>query len=1078
MSTPPLTQRRLPDPIVWDCVDRYEVALRQLPSVDVRDFFPPESSPSYHSTAIELLRITIEHSWSHGQSDVLTKMLDALPWVRRDKQLLAEIAFEDYRQANAAGVSVAAAEYAERFEIDVSQWGDGLRRSGVSDASVEQDDSQQSSANTFRESTPTETSGARQASTRYGSQRVDGGIRESWKRLEQYSRFDEFELLGLLGKGAFSRVYLALQTKLASRPVVLKITASPLRESERLARLQHEGIVPVYSIHHDQGLYAICMPLLGSATLQEFIASGARDAITIEGQSIRWNSAEGQVGPLEPALEEDDRRLRMTIQRASDRCASRLTEAGYRGRMEASSNQTSTKRTYVDAMLEIGCRLAQALQHAHDRGVLHRDVKPANVLLTDRGDPMLLDFNLAEVSDDQFDLARSVVGGTLPYMSPEQLRAMRGESVEVTAASDVYALGVVLYQLLTGRLPHAFDATQSSDIDRAFAEVQKPFLSPSQLNPKVSPAVTSIVMKCLAIDLSRRYVTAGQVAEDLRRQLNHQPLRFASDRSMRERATKFLRRHPQLRSTSLLITLLTAASVALAFGGVAWNYERSQQEALRRFDQFVASARNTEASLFFPDGGSSTTGIDRGIQTLALYEVLGESDWTQQASVQNLPETQKRQLILQTAQLLSLLSRHVMSRDDQSDESLIFTSSITHTEVDSAELLRESQRILEKFDSTDSSRVEASANDPLLVASDKFLLRDFRAAIEVLEEAIETEPERFALWFLAGKCHYELREYREADGCFAAAARIDSTSALSLVARAACQYWQQDFTRSLSLLDQAEQLDSSIASLYANRALNHERLNDLAAALKAIDRAIELESESLRHRSVRSRLRRAAGDVAGAEDDFSQLRQVVPRDGEGWILRGLARLSVSAEDAIADFRRAASFPESRPIALQNVAHVQSEILGDRVAAIETLDELLADYPDFLPARTGRAVLHARQGDRVMALEDVQAVPASSLTPQLHYQIACVYSLLSSDDPSLTELAFEHLSKSLAPAYGSAILASDADLKPLAELPRFQAISAGITALSNNIDEDNSRSTTPQPTRRVPSSSESRQENAP
>src|SRR5207247_8782205 len=103
----------------------------------------------------------------------------------------------------------------------------------------------------------------------------------------------------------------------------------------------------------------------------------------------------------------------------------------------------------------LGSCLADGLAHAHERGILHRDLKPANVLLTDEGQPMLLDFNLAEDTKLRGSAAAALLGGTLPYMAPEHLEAFQNGKREVDPRSDVYALGILLYELLAGRFPFA-----------------------------------------------------------------------------------------------------------------------------------------------------------------------------------------------------------------------------------------------------------------------------------------------------------------------------------------------------------------------------------------------------------------------------------------------------------------------------------------------------------------------------------------------------------------------------------------------------------------------------------------------
>ena len=204
----------------------------------------------------------------------------------------------------------------------------------------------------------------------------------------------------------------------------MKVTRTGSREPQTLARLQHTHIVPVYSYRTDPatGLHLLCMPYLGRLTLARVLGdpaiqsarSGADLALLLDRlQTPDGGANEGLIAP-------------------------------------AAGSRALTERTYARAIAWWGARLAEALQHAHDRGVLHRDVKPSNILVTDDGLPMLLDFNLAqEPWIDDPDAARATLGGTLAYMAPEQLEALAKGSAEwVDARSDLYALGVVLYECL------------------------------------------------------------------------------------------------------------------------------------------------------------------------------------------------------------------------------------------------------------------------------------------------------------------------------------------------------------------------------------------------------------------------------------------------------------------------------------------------------------------------------------------------------------------------------------------------------------------------------------------------------
>ena len=119
--------------------------------------------------------------------------------------------------------------------------------------------------------------------------------------------------------------------------------------------------------------------------------------------------------------------------------------------------------SYEDAILWIGARLAAGLAHAHERGIIHRDLKPANILLTDDGEPMILDFNLAEDIKLRSS-ATAKAGGTLPYMSPDQLTSYANPSVAVDGRSDIYSLGLILFQLLTGKFPFPMHRGRTADI--------------------------------------------------------------------------------------------------------------------------------------------------------------------------------------------------------------------------------------------------------------------------------------------------------------------------------------------------------------------------------------------------------------------------------------------------------------------------------------------------------------------------------------------------------------------------------------------------------------------------------------
>jgi serine/threonine protein kinase len=162
--------------------------------------------------------------------------------------------------------------------------------------------------------------------------------------------------------------------------------------------------------------------------------------------------------------------------------------------------------------------MAAGLDYAHAQGVLHLDLKPANVLFTAAGRPMLLDFHPGGNHGGP-------AGGTLPYMAPEQLEVFRGASRIVDARADLYALGVLLYQFFTGRLPFVAGDTSAEGLAIAVAERVKP-PDPRETNPAVPPLAAAVVCRLLAPDSRNRFVSSGDLIAELRRLLRDSPLRL------------------------------------------------------------------------------------------------------------------------------------------------------------------------------------------------------------------------------------------------------------------------------------------------------------------------------------------------------------------------------------------------------------------------------------------------------------------------------------------------------------------------------------------------------------------------
>jgi hypothetical protein len=213
-------------------VEAFEAEIERAGAADLVDFLPDENSAAFLPVAVELIRVDLERSRARGSARRVDDYQAIVPAVFADRDALAAVAYEEFRLRRQEGESVETAEYAQRYGVETSGWTAAI-------------------------------GGSLGGRSRPDSWRVvsDAASDTTRGRFPQVGeRFADFQLTELLGQGAFGVVFRARQLDLARRDVVLKVTALRSVEAERLARLQHTNIVPIYSVHSDRGLLGICMP--------------------------------------------------------------------------------------------------------------------------------------------------------------------------------------------------------------------------------------------------------------------------------------------------------------------------------------------------------------------------------------------------------------------------------------------------------------------------------------------------------------------------------------------------------------------------------------------------------------------------------------------------------------------------------------------------------------------------------------------------------------------------------------------------------------------------------------------------
>jgi serine/threonine protein kinase/tetratricopeptide (TPR) repeat protein len=684
-------------------------------------------------------------------------------------------------------------------------------------------------------------------------------------QVNRFADFGDYELLEVIGRGGQGVVYRARQKSL-NRTVALKVIglghwASDVhlkrfrREAEAAASLDHSGIVPIYEVGERDGSCYFSM---------KFIEGSQLDAV------VKSATADSSCGEREP----------MPIRQA----------------------------------VELIVKVARTVHYAHEHGILHRDIKPGNILLDQKGEPHLTDFGLARLVETESTVTRTMeVLGTPSYMAPEQAV---GNNEAVSSVTDVYGLGAVLYQLLTGQPPFAGGTTYETIKLLLDTEPRQPRV----LNAKIDRDLSTICLKCLEKDPKRRYSSALALAGDLERWLKHEPI-LARHIGIFTRSKKWVRRNPTSALLAASLIALAAAAGWIISKGDFNPHAVTTGIAVLPFENLSDEKEHA----FFADGVQDD--ILTKLAKIADLKVISRTSVMQYRGKQDVRQIGN-----------ALRVSHVLEGTvRRSGDKLHVNAQLVDARTDAGIWAEEYDRDLNDVFAIESEVAQSIANR-------------LRAKVSARElAAIQERPTKDLV-------AYDLY-----------------VQATSLIDKAAFQEGKEqgnDYLQAVELLNRAVARDPAFLLAYCKLALAHDELyfnsfdhmlSRLELAKSAINSAFRLKPDSGEaHLALGRHLYHGYLDYDRARDELAIAARTLPNNPRIFEWLGYVdRRQNRWDDAMRNFERAMQLDPRNVTMLSNVAGIYHLFRGYKQER-DIVDRLIALEPNSIQFQLARAGIDLRE----------------------------------------------------------------------------------------------------------------------